>query len=243
MDAGRIDCGDCKVLHHRKKRSSPCRQTSGDLIDWLRSRVSFHGAPRVGRLCFLGVAKQFLQTLPSSASHPMCIASPLHTGELRRTSTHRSLISDTMAAMSPAGTFILLRETSQNPDLVVTAFTGALPNGPLDGHAKQAEDGNPKGHENCFNHKISLFNPVCITWRTIKSFKISLRERIFPFHRIYLASVMPCKNSAFGGLFLGLMSQKSQLAASKADILVRQIAEALGAMPELSFSPGLNGAG
>jgi hypothetical protein len=49
-------------------------------------------------------------------------------------------------------TKILPCETSQHPDLIMTAFTRALPKGSLYRHAEESEGANPKGHKKCFDH-------------------------------------------------------------------------------------------
>jgi len=63
-------------------------------------------------------------------------------------SARDGLICAAVLTTAPMGSQILSCETSQG----MTAFTRALPQGPLYRHAKESEDANPQGDKNCFDH-------------------------------------------------------------------------------------------
>ena len=67
-------------------------------------------------------------------------------------STRDGLICAAVLTTAPTGSQILSCETSQG----MTAFTRALPQGPLYRHAEESEDTNPQGDKNCFNHNSQL---------------------------------------------------------------------------------------
>jgi len=51
---------------------------------------------------------------------------------------------------------MFVRETSKGPDLIVTAFTRALPQGALYNQAQEDENSDPKSYKNCYDHNTKL---------------------------------------------------------------------------------------
>jgi hypothetical protein len=60
------------------------------------------------------------------------------------------LIGSTVVAMTARS--CVSGETPEGPDLIVTTFTGALPQGSLHAYAKKDKEANPDSSKKCFDH-------------------------------------------------------------------------------------------